>query len=197
VKVEGRKVLGLIAVLQLATALGAGLEPGMILLYTSNGQSQPPWTVEAVVPAQQTRAGAECVRVRIQRDAARTPPDVTACIDAGVLYQWSESRREWVAQRPVATNRTLTFNQNDGSVVRYDTGESDEVVLGGRTFPVVDTTVTTLDAAGRSVRRLREQFAPSLTTAVAGTFEVPDASAPSGWRAEQTFELRQIVVGAR
>jgi hypothetical protein len=181
--------------MQLAATLGAGLEPGMVLLYTNNGQSQPPWLVEAVAPASVARPGADCVTVRIQRDAARTPPDVTVCVDAGVLYQWSESRREWVAQRPVAPNRTLSFPQADGGSVRYETGDSNEVMLGGRRFAVVETAVTTLDAAGKAVRRLREQFAPSLTTAVIGTFEVPDAAAASGWRAEQTFELRQIVPG--
>jgi hypothetical protein len=188
-------VLSLLSILQLATVLGSGLEPGMVLLYTNNGQSQPPWIVEAAAPPRFTRPGADCVHVRIQRDAAQPPPDVHACIDAGVLHQWSVSRNEWVAQRPVAPNRTLTFTQADGGVVRYETSGSNEVMLGGRTFAIVDTTVTTLDPTGKPVRRLREQFSPALTSAVTGTFEVPDSSVPSGWRAEQTFELRQIVGG--
>jgi hypothetical protein len=182
--------------MQLAMVLGSGLEPGMVLLYTNNGQSQPPWIVEAAAPPQFTRPGADCLRVRIQRDASQSPSDVHACIDAGVLHQWSASRNQWVAQRPVAPNRTLTFTQADGGVVRYETTGSNEVMLGGRTFGVVETTVTTLDAAGKPVRRLREQFSPALTTAVAGTFEVPDPSGTSGWRAEQTFELRQIISGS-
>lgn len=183
----------ILAALQLAATLGSGLEPGMVLLYTNNGASQPPWTVEAVAPAAVIRPGADCIRVRIRREADQTPPDVTVCIDQGVLYQWSASRSEWVAQRPVAPNRTLSFPRPDGGAVRYETTTSNEVMLAGRTFAIVDTVVTTTDASGKPIRRLREQFAPALTTAVVGVFEVPDASAVSGWRTEQAFELRQIV----
>jgi hypothetical protein len=57
--------------------------------------------------------------------------------------------------------------------------------------------VTTFDAAGRPKRRLRERYAPSLTTATGGRFELPDSSRAGEWRGQRSFELREIRPGAR
>ena len=76
--------------------------------------------------------------------------------------------------------------------MRYETGAVAEEVIGGLRIAVVATTVTTIDSSGRPKRRLRERYAIGLATATGGVFEVPDATAPDGWRAEQAFELRAI-----
>jgi hypothetical protein len=65
-------------------------------------------------------------------------------------------------------------------------------MVGAFRLPVIATIVTTIDAQGRPKRRLRERYAITLATATGGTFEVPDPAAPTGWRAEQSFELRTI-----
>ena len=59
-------------------------------------------------------------------------------------------------------------------------------------FDVLFTTVTTRDSTGRVTRRLREQFAPALLTAVEGTFEVPDSTQAGGWRVLSQFRLTGI-----
>jgi hypothetical protein len=76
--------------------------------------------------------------------------------------------------------------------VRYVTGSAGVDVIGARRLRVVDTTVTTMDAAGKTVRRLRERYALSLATATGGRFETPDPEQPGQWRTQQIFELREI-----
>jgi hypothetical protein len=86
----------------------------------------------------------------------------------------------------------LTIDRPNGDVVRYVTGAEREEVIGAFRLRVIDTTVTTTDSTGRPLRRLRERYAVTLTTATGGRFEVPDPTNPTGWKAQQAFELTEI-----
>ena len=106
--------------------------------------------------------------------------------------QWSDVEKVWQPQRPVSGGRTLTLPRPKGETVVYETGGQSQATLGGVTVPIILTTVTTLDASGRPIRRLRERYATSLTTAIDGEFEVADSGTPSGFRTTQSFVLREI-----
>ena len=86
----------------------------------------------------------------------------------------------------------LTINRPNGDTVLYETGAASEETIGTLRIPVIATVVTTRGSDGRPKRRLRERYAISLATATGGVFEVPDPAAPTGWRTEQAFELREI-----
>ena len=134
----------------------------MQFVYGSDTGLQPLWLVEAVEAAAPLKGAADCARVSIRRQPAVAPSEVRLCVEAG-----------------------------SGSV-RYETGAESQTTVGSLNVQVVDTVVTTLDASGAPVRRLRELYAVSLTTALGGTFEVPDPAAPGGWRTQQVFELKEV-----
>lgn len=177
----------------LVPALARDLRAGMTLVYESNSQRQLPWSIEAVAPATKQRPNADCIHLRIRRQPAPAPADeADSCIDNDVLYRWDVTRDAWIAERPVGVGMELTVARAAGGEVRYVTGAMREEQIGARTLPVVDTIITTTDASGTPVRRLRERYAVTLATATGGRFEVPDVTLPSGWRLEQAFELREI-----
>lgn len=181
------------ALVLLIATLAADLRPGMELVYASAGRDQAPWVVEVLERGLPLKDGADCARLGIRRQPARTDADESRlCVEGLTLYAWDETTRGWVPQRPVGPDMQLTLPRPNGDQVRYETGAVGEETIGARRIEVVATTVTTLDASGRPKRRLRERYAVGLATATGGVFEVPDASAPDGWRAEQTFELRTI-----
>jgi hypothetical protein len=174
-------------------APGSALRPGMVLVYESNGKAQPPWTVVAVTADPRLKDGAACAIVQIRRGP--TPPDppaVRLCVEGGMVLQWSDVEKVWQPQRPVSGGRTLRLPRPNGESVLYETEEASQATIGGIAVPVVLTTVTTLDASGRPVRRLRERYATSLTTAIDGEFEVADSGTASGFRTTQSFVLREI-----
>ena len=86
----------------------------------------------------------------------------------------------------------MSFARPGGDTARYHTSQAGEEVVSGRRLRVIQTEVLTVDSLGRPKRRLRERYAPGLATATGGRFEVPDPSAPGGWRTEQEFELSVI-----
>ena len=175
------------------TPPGSALRPGMVLVYESNGEPQPPWTVVAVTADARLKEGAACAIVQIRRGPApSSPPEVRLCIEGGILLQWSDVEKVWQPQRPVSGGRTLTLPRPKGETVVYETGGPSQATIGGVNVPVILTTVTTLDASGRPIRRLRERYAPSLTTAIDGEFEVADGGTASGFRTTQSFVLREI-----
>jgi hypothetical protein len=182
--------------LQLAageSGLGSDLRTGMQLTYAADGRDQPAWQVDVVDRQAGLKENADCARLRIRRQAAQTEaPEERLCVEHDTLYAWNAARSEWVAQRPVGEGMALSFPRPNGDTVRYVTGAASEEVIGSRRLRVVATTVTTTDSAGQPKRRLIERYAVTLTTATGGRFEVPDASSPTGWRTEQTFELREI-----
>lgn len=173
--------------------LATDLRPGMQLVYASGGRDQAPWSIDAVEPRLALKGDADCARLSLRRQAGQLQPDESRlCLDRETLYTWDPAKSDWVAQRPVGPGMELTLSRPNGDTVRYETGVVSEETIGTLRLPVIATTVTTVDSQGRPKRRLRERFAITLATATGGTFEVPDTSAPTGWRTEQTFELREI-----
>lgn len=86
---------------------------------------------------------------------------------------------------------TLRLAVANGGTAIYETAEIETITVSGFQVPIVKTVVTTLDAAGKSVRRLRERFALTLGTATDGVFE---AMQPDGtWKVTQEFALVRIV----
>ena len=165
----------------------------MQLVYGSQGQSQPPWIVEAVQAAAPLKEGADCARVSIRRQPTPAPPDdARLCVEAGVLHALDPKTNDWQPQRPIGPNMSLVLARASGGSVRYETGSTAQATIGSLRLHVVETVVTTLDASGTAIRRLRERYAVSLTTALGGTFEVPDPAVAGGWRAQQVFELAEV-----
>jgi len=177
----------------LLAALAADLRPGMELIYASAGRDQAPWVVEVLERGLPLKDGADCARLGIRRQPGRTEADESRlCLGGSTLYAWDATARGWVPQRPVGPHMQLTLPRPNGDQVRYETGAVAEELIGALRIAVVATTVTTVDSSGRPKRRLRERYAVGLATATGGVFEVPDATAPDGWRTEQAFELRAI-----
>ena len=126
-------------------------------------------------PGRPLKGGADCAIVQIRRGPAAAP-EVRLCVEGGILLQWSDAQKAWQPQRPVSAGRTLTLPRPNGETVVYETGESSSARVGDMEVPVILTTVTTMDASGRPIRRLRERYALSLTTATDGEFEVAESS---------------------
>jgi hypothetical protein len=171
--------------------IASDLRAGMQLVYSSGDQLQAPWVVEAVDAPAPLKPGADCARVSIRRQPSAPAAETRLCVEGGMVHGFDAAKNTWVAQRPVGPNMRLEIPGTTGSV-RYETGAVADAVVGALRLRAVETTVSTLDASGAIIRRLRERYAVSLTTAVGGTFEVPDAAAPGGWRPQQVFELREI-----
>jgi hypothetical protein len=152
--------------------------------------------VDAVETGLKLKDDADCARLIIRRQAGQAKGDESRlCLDRNTLYAWDNTKSDWVAQRPVGPGMTLTINRSNGDTVVYETSSVSEETIGTRRLQVIATTVTTRGADGRPKRRLRERYAIALATATGGTFEVPDPSTSTGWRTDQTFELREIRIG--
>jgi hypothetical protein len=173
--------------------LASDLRQGMTLVYASGGQDQPAWSIVSLEVGAALKDQADCARLRIRRRPDEMEPDDSRlCVEHQTLYAWDTDRAAWLPQRPVGPDMDLTIPRAGGGSVRYVTGIVGVDVIGARRLRVVDTTVTTMDAAGKAVRRLRERYALSLATATGGRFETPDPERPGEWRTQQIFELREI-----
>ena len=173
--------------------LATGLEPGMRLVYESEGESQPPWSVDSVSRGAALREGSECAVVHLRRRPDQSPPEESRlCLANDTLYRWDAKRAEWAITRPVGPGMSWTSRQANGDVVRYETGETAGETISGRAVPIVRTTVTTFDSTGSPRRRLRERYALSLTTATGGSFETPDSGRAGSWLIQRSFELQEI-----
>ena len=138
---------------------------------------------------------ADCALVRIRRQLDRVEAsEEKLCVERNVLHAWDARSSAWQPQRPVGARMELRVPRPDGDTLHYTTASLSEEEISGVRLSVVNTTVTTIDAAGQTKRRLIERYSATLTTATGGRFEVPDAKAPGGWRTEQQFELREIRV---
>ena len=176
-----------------APNLAADLRTGMLLVYASDGRDQPPWSVEFVEAGAALKENADCARLRIRRQPTQTQvEDSRLCVENRMLHGWDTARNAWLPQRPVGPGMELTLTRPNGDVVRYATGAETQEVIGAFQLRVLETTVTTTDSTGQPLRRLRERYAVTLATATGGRFEVPDQSAPTGWRTQQVFELKEI-----
>jgi C-terminal processing protease CtpA/Prc len=169
---------------QSPTAPGSALMLGMELVYASGGRESPPWRVDSLDLAVRVGGRSRCSVVRFgPSDLRRT------CLEGDTLYTARDSGTP-VPTRPVGPGMTMRVAGTRGRTLVYQTMGIDTHRITGFVIPVVATVVTTLDSTGRPVTRLRERFAPSLGTAVDGTFEVP---AEGGWAVQREFALVRIV----
>lgn len=161
---------------------GAALSRGMQLVYASQGVESAPWVVDSLDLHARYGTATTCSYVRFgQRDVRRT------CVRGDTLFTWRDSTAMLVATRPLQSGMTMTLaTANNGSAV-YETAGADTVSVSGVPFHVVKTTVTTRDANGKVVRRLRERYALALGTATDGVFETmqPDGT----WLVTQQFSM--------
>ena len=172
--------------------LGALLQPGMELVYSSGG-TETPWSIDSV--ARDTTLGGRsgCLRLRLRLSPAQAVADTRAyCADSATMTTWDERAAQHRPARPLSPGAVLELPQREGAMARFETGVWAVEQVSGIAIDVLPTTVTTRDSTGRVVRRLRERFAPALATATGGVFEVPDDAAPAGWRALRAFELVAI-----
>jgi len=176
---------------QTAPGVGSLLRPGMRLVYYSNGEAQPPWTIDSVAAIPAPGPGSLCAVVHLRRQPPQ-PDQTRLCLARDTLFNWDNARQSWSPSRPAAAGMRLSVPRRVGGMVEYETGGMGVDTISGRVIPVLVTTVTTLDSLGRPVRRLRERYAIGLATATSGTFEIPDTATAGIWRPQQVFELRTI-----
>lgn len=180
------------AALQMMPPLGSLLTPRMELVYASDGV-ETPWAVDSVTHDTTFGGRRGCVRMRIRTSPTQQTADTRAqCADSAMMYSWDTTTSSLRAIRPLTPNTTVEFDLSGGRKTRYETTHFTRDVIGGQVIDVLPTTVTTLDANGRAVSRLRERFAITLATATGGTFESPDITARGGWRETRSFELVAI-----
>jgi hypothetical protein len=173
--------------------LASGLEPGMQLLYESEGQAQPPWWIDSLTLGAPLRDGFECAVVHLRRGPEPAAAEESRlCLANDTLYRWDGKRAEWSISRPVGPGMSWTSQRGNGDVVQYQTGDAGQETISGRAVPVVKTTVTTSDSTGRPKQRLRERYAISLITATGGVFETADSARAGEWLVQRRFELREI-----
>ena len=183
----------LLLVQESATPIGGDLRAGMELVYASNGRPQPPWSIDSALTGLVLDEYRGCARILLRRRPSPAPAEETRhCISGDTLFAWNAPDSAWRPQRPIRPGMSMSFSRTGGDTVRYETVQAGEEIISGRRIRVVETRITTVDSLGRPRRRLRERYAPGLATATGGRFEVPDASAPGGWRIEQEFELSVI-----
>lgn len=164
-------------------AIGSALGDGMQLVYASGGE-QAPWVYDSIRVVERA-AFDRCVVVTRRSQAGRE-----TCVRDGTLFE-PDAAGTHVAVRPVGPGKELTVSTPAGNVLHYTTGEAAVRRAADRLdVPVIRTTILTRDAKGAIVRRLREDYAPSLLTAVWGVFEEPDGT--GGWRAVREFTLVDV-----
>jgi hypothetical protein len=164
-------------------AIGSALHDGLHLVYESGGSAQAPWVYESVRAV--ARAGFErCVVVAREGQTERE-----SCVRGDILFE-RQASGEHAAVRPIGPGMALELRTASGSVLQYTTGDVSTRRIGDRTIAFVATTIVTTSAEGVVTRRLREEYAPSLLTALWGAFEQPDEM--GGWRAATEFTLARI-----
>jgi hypothetical protein len=138
-----------------------------------------------------------CLRVRFAPGGPRQGADVRVTCEAdGRLFAWDSTAKAWRASRPIRANDSLDV-RGATTTSRYRTAAARDEAIGAHTLHVVETTIVTVDSAGREIRRLRERFAPAIGSATWGAFETPDPAAPGGWRVQREFSLVAIRLPAR
>lgn len=181
------------AAVPLRESPGRLLAPGTQLVYSSGGQENPPWRVEAI--ARDTALGAirNCSVIRLRTSPSQSAPEVRAQCERGdTLFAWDAGSGSHRPMRPVAAGMSLQIRGSRGTITTYETGSNAVEIIGTSEVPVIATVVTTRDSTGRVIRRLRERFSLALATATGGVFEVPDSTSADGWRVERKFDLTRI-----
>ena len=182
--------------------LASLLQPGMQLVYASEGVEAPPWTIDSVTRNVTLGSRSGCVRFRLRTSPTLGPETRQHCVEGSTMLNWDDRSATSRPVRPLGARASLDVPQANGGRVRYETGEAttERINLGPAAsgtptaIDVLPTTVTTLDSTGKVVRRLRERFSIALATATGGVFEVPDSTQSTGWRVVRAFDLVAIRV---
>jgi hypothetical protein len=165
--------------------LGSALVPGMQLVYASGKDTQPAWTVDSVSLnlALQGREG--CSRVVIDMQA-NTPDERTLCRAGDTLVAWTPQTNSWTPQRSLGKTAAVVRPDRRGGRTTFEAEGTACESVGEARLLTVGTTVLSTDSAGKPIRRLRERYSLTLTTATSGTFELPDGK---GWKVDRDFRL--------
>jgi hypothetical protein len=181
--------------------LASMLEQGMQLVYSSDGQSSPPWTIDSIVRDVSIGDHAGCIRIRLRLNPAQPTADTRIhCVDSLTMLNWDTRAGAIRPARPLGANAQLDIRQANGGRNQFATTQPTVERIRVERGPAIDTvsldviptTVTTFDSTGKAVRRLRERFSVALATATGGVFEVADSTVPGGWRTTQVFNLALI-----
>jgi hypothetical protein len=176
---------------------GSQLRPAMELVYHAEGGRQPAWVVDSIHADGKGPSGADCVAVWMRRGTAAEAPADRYCVAGDTLYRWNERGARWEISRPVGPAMRWQTVRANGDSVRYETDGKGQELISGVSVDIIQTTVTTIDAAGRPKARLRERYALSLLTATGGVFEAPDSTRPGEWVRQRSFELHEIRAPAK
>ena len=178
-----RLSLFLFATFLAADPIGSGLADGTRLVYESAGASQPPWIYDSVRVVQRAEFD-RCVMVTRRE---QTPREHCARGDTLFVRQASGA---YVVRRPLGPRMEMDVPTASGDVLYYTTGDADVREVAGVSVSFLPTTIVTRTSEGVATRRLREQYATSLLTALWGVFEQPDST--GGWTPSREFQLVEI-----
>jgi hypothetical protein len=168
------------------TRVGSALNKSLRLVYGSGGSEQAPWVVDSL-DLTASWQGRTCSYIRFGTTDVRRH-----CLSGDTLFNWNEAQARLIAARPVGPRSTLRLPTSSGGSVLYETEEPVQATVSGRTFSALPTTVTTFDATGNAIRRLRERYVVALATALGGVFEIPDPARPGQWQIQREFSLVRI-----
>lgn len=163
---------------------GIGLSDGVQLVYASGDSRQAPWIYDSVRVVRHADFP-RCVRVVRRGQRAQE-----TCLRGDTLFERGATG-DYRATRPVGPGMRLRTRTARGNTLDYQTGE---LVMrrgpDGADMVVIQTMIVTRDSTGTVTQRLREEYAPSLLTAIGGVFDVPDGD---GWRTTREFRLAEII----
>jgi hypothetical protein len=177
-----RWLLSVLAVVVSTEPIGSRLHDGLSLTYESGGVAQSAWVYDTVRVVTRDEFD-RCVIVVRQATRRET------CARADTLFERQPSG-DYRASRPIGASMTLEVTLPDGRKLEYVTGSPSRRHIGGEELNYLPTTIVTRDSTGRAVRRLREDYAPSLLTALGGVFEEPGSE--GGWTVVRSFALTGI-----
>jgi hypothetical protein len=167
-----------------AAPIGSALSEGIELVYQSRGVVQTPWVYDSVRVVER-RDFDRCVITQ-----RRSQPPRESCVRGDTVFERTQSGT-YRAVRPIGPNMQLEVRSASGDILHYTTEEAEiRRLAGGLEVTSLSTSIVTRNSSGTITRRLREHYAPSLLTAVSGTFEEPDES--GGWRVVLEFSLIEV-----
>lgn len=170
-----------------AAPIGSALGEDVQLVYESAGVEQTPWSYDSVRVVEREEFE-RCVIV-----ARRGQEPRESCVRGDTLFdaRAGDGGGAYRVARPVGPDMSLAVPTASGNVLAYSTdAAATRHVPGVGELSIVSTTILTRDATGDVIRRLREDYAPSLLTAVWGVFEETDEA--GGWRVVREFSLAEV-----
>lgn len=179
-----RVTVGILIAVAASDLIGSDLRDGMGLVYESGGIAQAPWIYDSV-RVMSDEAFDRCVMI-----GRRGQPARASCARGDTLFGRIDDG-SYRPARPIGENMEVRVFGRSGTVVTFTTGVMSTQRVQGREVRYLATTITTRDSAGVATRRLTEQYAPSLLTALSGTFETPEPD--GGWRVASQFALIAIL----